>query len=155
MSFCFGWFADNLLPKLRKSRKICNRVKTKKDVESSTSFCFVLLRKERDYCTWFVILVARRGAPAKFTPQKLINHLPFVSRHYACEKICPHNAVKQKKDVESSTSFCFVLLRKERDSNPRNLSVQRFSRPPQSTTLPSFRRKSRNYFPFCQIFASF
>ena len=97
MSFCFGWFADNLLPKLRKSRKICNRVKTKKDVESSTSFCFVLLRKERDYCTWFVILVARRGAPAKFTPQKLINQLPFVSCHYACEKICPHNAVKQKK----------------------------------------------------------
>ena len=29
------------------------------------------------------------------------------------------------------------LLRRERDSNPRNLSVQRFSRPPQSTTLPS------------------
>ena len=57
----------------------------------------MLLRKERDYCTWFVILVARRGAPAKFTPQKLINQLPFVSRHYACEKICPHNAVKQKK----------------------------------------------------------
>ena len=27
--------------------------------------------------------------------------------------------------------------RRERDSNPRNLSVQRFSRPPQSTTLPS------------------
>jgi hypothetical protein len=30
-----------------------------------------------------------------------------------------------------------LLLRRERDSNPRNLSVQRFSRPPQSTTLPS------------------
>ena len=30
-----------------------------------------------------------------------------------------------------------TLLRRERDSNPRNLSVQRFSRPPQSTTLPS------------------
>ena len=29
------------------------------------------------------------------------------------------------------------LLRRKRDSNPRNLSVQRFSRPPQSTTLPS------------------
>jgi hypothetical protein len=28
-------------------------------------------------------------------------------------------------------------LRRERDSNPRNLAVQRFSRPPQSTTLPS------------------
>lgn len=32
-----------------------------------------------------------------------------------------------------------VLWRKERDSNPRNLAVQRFSRPPRSTTPPSFR----------------
>ena len=29
------------------------------------------------------------------------------------------------------------FLRRERDSNPRYLAVQRFSRPPQSTTLPS------------------
>lgn len=28
------------------------------------------------------------------------------------------------------------LLQRRRDSNPRNLSVQRFSRPPRSTTLP-------------------
>ena len=33
-------------------------------------------------------------------------------------------------------------LRRERDSNPRNLSVQRFSRPPQSTTLPSLLRRN-------------
>ena len=33
----------------------------------------------------------------------------------------------------------FVLgsQRRERDSNPRSLAAQRFSRPPQSTTLPS------------------
>ena len=31
------------------------------------------------------------------------------------------------------------LLRKERDSNPRRCDPQRFSRPPHSTTLPSFR----------------
>ena len=30
-----------------------------------------------------------------------------------------------------------AVLRRERDSNPRYLAVQRFSRPPQSTTLPS------------------
>ena len=59
---------------------------------------------------------------------------------------------KQKSDEKKSSLF---FERKERDSNPRNLSVQRFSRPPQSTTLPSFRRKSRNYFPFCQIFNHF
>lgn len=31
--------------------------------------------------------------------------------------------------------------RKERDSNPRTLADQRFSRPPRSTTLPSLRNK--------------
>ena len=31
------------------------------------------------------------------------------------------------------------VLRKERDSNPRSLAAQRFSRPPRSTTPPSFR----------------
>ena len=30
-----------------------------------------------------------------------------------------------------------TLLRRERDSNPRYLSVRRFSRPVHSTTLPS------------------
>ena len=32
--------------------------------------------------------------------------------------------------------------RRERDSNPRRFNPQRFSRPPQSTTLPSLRRKN-------------
>ena len=40
-----------------------------------------------------------------------------------------------RRDFSSSLTF----RRKERDSNPRSLSAQRFSRPPQSTTLPSFR----------------
>jgi hypothetical protein len=35
------------------------------------------------------------------------------------------------------------LKRRERDSNPRKLSLQRFSRPPHSTALPSLRRKSK------------
>ena len=38
------------------------------------------------------------------------------------------------------------LWRKERDSNPRSLAAQRFSRPPQSTTLPSFRTQKYNLF---------
>ena len=33
-----------------------------------------------------------------------------------------------------------ILLRRERDSNPRYLSVRRFSRPVHSTTLPSLHR---------------
>ena len=53
-----------------------------------------------------------------------------------------------------------VLLRKERDSNPRNLSVQRFSRPPQSTTLPSLLvsktgAKVDGLFELCKFFISF
>ena len=52
----------------------------------------------------------------------------------------------KKVEIYISTHFCFhsvsraLRLRRERDSNPRNLSVQRFSRPPQSTTLPSLLR---------------
>jgi hypothetical protein len=37
-------------------------------------------------------------------------------------------------------------LRRERDSNPRSLAAQRFSRPPQSTTLPSLRVQKYNGF---------
>ena len=50
-------------------------------------------------------------------------------------RLCPDKRLKNKKSRKA-----FALqdsLRKDRDSNPGNLSVQRFSRPPQSTTLPS------------------
>ena len=59
---------------------------------------------------------------------------------------------KNKKTVSNRLPF-FVsksLWRKERDSNPRSLAAQRFSRPPQSTTLPSFRAQKYNgnfFFP--------
>ena len=39
--------------------------------------------------------------------------------------------------------FWYCFQRRERDSNPRRLSPQRFSRPPHSTALPSLRRKNR------------
>ena len=48
--------------------------------------------------------------------------------------------IKNKKESTFRTPFCF--WRRERDSNPRNLSVQRFSRPPQSTTLPSLQKNT-------------
>ena len=53
-------------------------------------------------------------------------------------------ALQNKKAATSSQLF--RLLRRERDSNPRNLAVQRFSRPPQSTTLPSLRRQKYDGF---------
>ena len=37
----------------------------------------------------------------------------------------------------------WLVWRRERDSNPRTFNSQRFSRPPQSTTLPSLRGKSK------------
>ena len=40
----------------------------------------------------------------------------------------------KKRGLTQEESDLFV--RRDRDSNPGNLSVQRFSRPPQSTTLP-------------------
>lgn len=35
-----------------------------------------------------------------------------------------------------------LFLRRERDSNPRYIAVQWFSRPPHSTTLPSLRLRN-------------
>ena len=35
----------------------------------------------------------------------------------------------------------YILVRRKRDSNPRSREGQRFSRPPQSTTLPFLRRQ--------------
>ena len=69
--------------------------------------------------------------------------LPFRNRHgqLTKEKIqhkqhtalsCPPN----KKEGQN-TPLCFAPSpRRKRDSNPRNIAVQRFSRPPHSTTLP-------------------
>ena len=42
-----------------------------------------------------------------------------------------------KKEKRENLSTFALFLRRERDSNPRRCYPQRFSRPPQSTTLPS------------------
>ena len=72
--------------------------------------------------------------------KKLINQLFFVFHSLmSASKLAPQ--ATKTKGVESSTPFCFVCsLRRERDSNPRSLAAQRFSRPPQSTTLPPLQR---------------
>ena len=56
--------------------------------------------------------------------------------------------------------FILLVQRRKRDSNPRNLSVQRFSRPPQSTTLPSLHvcktgAKVVGLFEICKHFVLF
>ena len=69
----------------------------------------------------------------------------FFSR-YCLERFqffIPYRVLKQvwSTIVHKKTSLVGLVLhvglRRERDSNPRSLSAQRFSRPPQSTTLPS------------------
>ena len=59
----------------------------------------------------------------------------FVSMHISIQQVDVHVPIYKKRAL--SDSFFIFVLRREGDSNPRNLSVQRFSRPPQSTTLPS------------------
>ena len=49
----------------------------------------------------------------------------------------------------------FYFWRKERDSNPRRLSPQRFSRPPRSTAPPSFRIGRLKRQPFFVVFRRF
>ena len=60
-------------------------------------------------------------------------HIPNVARYRATL----HPDFFRQHVV--SINSCKELLRRERDSNPRTFDSQRFSRPPQSTTLPSLR----------------
>ena len=62
---------------------------------------------------------------------------------------------KKRQDIVLPlAAYQHLRLRRERDSNPRTREGQRFSRPPQSTPLPSLRvHKNTTLFLFCQIFA--
>ena len=51
----------------------------------------------------------------------------------------PHSGALIPSNVKKE-AFQLPFLRRERDSNPRYLSVRRFSRPVQSTTLPPLLR---------------
>ena len=62
-------------------------------------------------------------------------------------------------DIEKAYKIDYQYLvgfiqRRERDSNPRKLSLQRFSRPPQSTTLPSLQWSSI-WFPSAKVIRFF
>jgi hypothetical protein len=59
---------------------------------------------------------------------------PYV--HFKEKKAsCIYKKIPPKMNLDGTR-------RRERDSNPRRLAPQRFSRPPHSTALPSLRRKS-------------
>ena len=59
---------------------------------------------------------------------------PLRCRGHPCKK-------KKQTNLQINLSFCLLFfLRRGRDSNPRYLSVRRFSRPVQSTTLPPLQK---------------
>ena len=59
--------------------------------------------------------------------------------------------IKKAHKIDNQFLVGFVE-RKERDSNPRTREDQRFSRPPHSTTLPSFQAQRYNLFSILQNF---
>ena len=63
-----------------------------------------------------------------------------VSRQH--EKIIVFLVTKKGWKNQPSNSY---LVRRKRDSNPRYIAVQRFSRPPRSTTLPFLRCKDTTF----------
>ena len=65
----------------------------------------------------------------------------FYCYAYCTSQLDLHIAIK-KASIFIEALHLFLSLRKERDSNPRTREGQRFSRPPQSTTLPSFLSRS-------------
>ena len=90
---------------------------------------------------WLKQILMKTPYSAEFymAPQELEMHMGRVLKNWAHNRPPRHlnktrGAVIAPLAVDSS-----YIRRKERDSNPRSLAAQRFSRPPQSTTLPSFR----------------
>ena len=69
------------------------------------------------------------------TPPPKMKNTPITFKKKHLQKISPLPHTYKKKSHKSFDLQDF--MRRERDSNPRNLSVQRFSRPPRSTTPPS------------------
>ena len=86
-----------------------------------------VLRRERDSLAKFIFAYRSRLAEIRAPVRGL-------------RRPCVFSKKEKKEPLLVPSSF----LRRERDSNPRSLSAQRFSRPPQSTTLPSLLH--RNWF---------
>ncbi len=70
----------------------------------------------------------------------------FYADRWLVSKL-PATYLHKKTSAFAEVLGFFAILRRERDSNPRNIAVQRFSRPPQSTTLPSLQYISPAHIP--------
>ena len=65
-----------------------------------------------------------------------------------CENLNDLEVATNKKSLKTLSlqgfdEDCYLYKRRARDSNPRRLSPQQFSRLPQSTTLPALRCKNK------------
>ena len=111
---------------------------TKKRALSDSFFIFVL-RRERDSLAQFFCAYRSRPVGRDKSPRPWVWEGPVL--------------FTKRKGAPFLELLSF--LRRERDSNPRSLSAQRFSRPPQSTTLPSLLEigcKGTAFFWYDQIF---
>ena len=71
--------------------------------------------------------------------QEISNHLRCLHLIFVSYLLVSELATRYKTKIRNNFVVPY-FLRRERDSNPRYLSVRRFSRPVQSTTLPPLLR---------------
>ena len=110
----------------------------------SLFFCCVrhLLRtSSRDY--WHKAVIPWRIPCSKLFHTKSLSLFFCCARHLL--RTSSQRCLAQQKKQNIRSALCEKVLRKGRDSNPRTLAGQRFSRPSQSTTLPPFLCRSMSY----------
>ena len=80
------------------------------------------------------------------------DYLAYTLRRQVCHTATDRTNLSLDATKKRAVTYHCSLWRKERDSNPRTREDQRFSRPPHSTTLPSFRVQRYNLFSILQNF---
>ena len=90
---------------------------------------------------------ASDGMPRRFTHAMLSLTIGFIAFDFVAANLLNQKEADEILQINLSISSA-SFLRRERDSNPRYLSVQRFSRPPRSTTLPSLQNFHREVLSF-------
>ena len=120
--------------------------KQKKQTSPKKSALFCFQRRERDWLC--PSLALPRASLQKEKADKPSNKFEFLSAFLFAERegfllwqatssiTNPHSGVLIPSNTKKGSLIASFFLRRERDSNPRYLSVRRFSRPVQSTTLP-------------------
>ena len=97
----------------------------------------VVWRRERD-CPRFA-----RTSGDSTSKNKCRGFAPYHFSLLSLWKVNFPRSINEKCPIKGHLFF----VRRERDSNPRTCDSQRFSRPPNSTALPSLRRESKTSKP--------